>query len=213
MSACTEPPSLTKRISRAERWRALGVLLGALALAYGVLIHPWWTVPMLRLGDELAVLRERDARIRALLGQEAQIQATLAQLQADHAGADAPGFMPEANVQLATAALVQRLENAVRAASPGNRSCAVLNRTPLTEPSAERFPRAAVQVRLACGNAELGRVLHALESGHPRLFVDHLSVFAQRRTRLASSGSGGGVEAGFELYGYLAPRGASIDGP
>jgi len=198
------------RVSRTDRWRALGLLLGVLALAYGLFIHPWWTVPMLRLGDELDALRARDARIQVLLGQAAQIQAALAQLQDDPTAA--PGFMPEANVQLATAALVQRLESAVREASPGNRSCAVVNRTPLAEPRAERFQRAAVQVRLACGNAELGRVLHALESGHPRLFVDNLNIIARRASRMA--GGSGGVEASFELYGWLPPparTGASAD--
>ena len=30
-----------------DRWFALGLLLAALALAYFVLLHPWWTVPML----------------------------------------------------------------------------------------------------------------------------------------------------------------------
>jgi len=214
MSARTEPTSLIKPISRAERWRALGVLLGALALAYGVLIHPWWTLPMLRLGDDISALRERDARVQALLAQVPEIEQALAQLQAD--GSDAPGFLREANVQLATAALVRHLETTVQQVSPGNRSCQVMNRTPLADPRAGRFQRAAVQVRLACGNAELGAVLYALESGQPHLFIDNLSIIAQRQQRPASGGGGGGVDVSFDLYGYLPPSataGVTADAP
>jgi len=121
--------SVRPEVSRSARWRALGLLLGALALAYAVLIHPWWTLPMLRLGDDISALRERDARVQALLAQAPEIENSLAQLQAD--SADAPGFLREANVQLATAALVRHLETTVREVSPGNRSCQVMNRTPL----------------------------------------------------------------------------------
>ena len=31
-----------------DRWLALGLLLAALALAYLVLVHPWWTAPFVR---------------------------------------------------------------------------------------------------------------------------------------------------------------------
>ena len=37
-----------------------------------------------------------------------------------------------------------------------------------------------VQVRLRCGNPQLAQVLHSLESGAPRLFVDNLNLIAQR---------------------------------
>jgi len=201
-------------ISRQDRWRALGLLLGVLALAYVALIHPWWSVPMLQLGDEIAALKQRAARIEARLAQAAEIQAALAQLEAGDA--NAPGFMPEASVQLATAALVQRLETTVRSASPGNHRCAVMNRTPLVDPHTERFPRVAVAVRLSCANAELGVVLHALESGTPRLFVDKLSIIA-RRGAGPGSHRGGGVDVSFELSGYLLPParppGAVADAP
>ena len=30
-----------------DRWVALGLLVAAIALAYFVLLHPWWTVPMI----------------------------------------------------------------------------------------------------------------------------------------------------------------------
>src|SRR3546814_11961623 len=93
-------------------------------------------------------------------------------------------------------------------ASPGNRSCAIINRSPLTEARQQRFPRVAVQVRLGCGNPELATVLHSLESGSPRLFNDNfnelkLGNFRPRR-RMEPKG-GVGLDARVALYCHLKP--------
>lgn len=198
------PPDVASR----DRWLALAILAGVLALAYLLLVHPWWTVPMRAVDDRIDALRERDLRARMELQQAPDVRR---QLQAARAAAGSgPGFMSEANVQLATSALVQRLEQAVAEASPGNRSCAITNRTPINDSRpAGRFPRAAVQVRLTCGNPELAAVLHSLESGSPRLFVDNLNILAQRFQFIGNQGNGGGVEANFDLYGYLQPSAAA----
>lgn len=188
-------------VSRCDRWLALAVLAAMLALAYLLLVHPWWTVPMLRIGEEIDALRQRDLRARMELAQLPEVRQRLEEVRAAIAGT--PGFIPEANVQLATAALVQRLESAVAEASPGNRSCAITNRMPLSESRQERFPRAGVQVRLNCGNPELVSVLHSLESGSPRLFVDNLNILPLRYG--TPGGSGGGLDVSFDLYGFLEP--------
>ncbi|TYT22978.1 general secretion pathway protein GspM [Luteimonas viscosa] len=186
-----------------DRWLALAILAGLLALAYLLLVHPWWTVPLLETNARIEALRERDLRARMELAQAPEVRKRLDAARA--AAGSAPGFMAEANVQLATSALVQRLEQAVLQASPGNRSCAISNRQPMNDTRAERFPRATVQVRLTCGNPELAAVLHSLESGSPRLFVDNLNVLAQRYQFSGNQGSGGGVDASFDLSGYLQP--------
>lgn len=188
-----------------ERWLALGLLAGVLLVAYLVLIHPWWTVPMLELRDRIDGLQERDARARATLAQTSEIRRRLATVRQE--AARVPGFMPERSTELATASLIQRLETVVLEASPKNRSCAIQNRSPITEPRKERFARAVVQVRLRCGTPELAAVLHSLESGSPRLFVDNLSVTAQRfyfSPDQAPTGAGG-LDVSFDLYGYVAP--------
>lgn len=190
-------------VTRRDRWLALAILLAVLALAYLVLVHPWWTVPLLETGARIEALRERDLRARTGLQQAPEVRERLA--AAREAAGSAPGFMSEANVQLATSALVQRLEQAVLQASPGNRSCAITNRQPMNQARQERFPRAAVLVRLTCGNSEIAAVLHSLESGSPRLFVDNLNLLAQRYQFGGGQGSGGGTDVSFELYGYLQP--------
>lgn len=199
---------MTAPVTDRERWIALGLLVAVLALAYLLLVHPWWTVPMREANARIARLQERDARLRA---QIAQAPLVARQLQvAQQRLASQPGFLPEASVELATAGLVQRLEAVVQQASPGNRSCAIQNRSPVPDAGRERYPRVVVQVRMQCGAPELATVLHALEAGTPRLFVDNLNVLAQRfnfgpAEPGSGTGQGTGLDVSFDLVGYLRP--------
>lgn len=205
------------QVDKRDRWLALGLLLAALAVAYLLLVHPWWTVPLREVDGQIQELRERELRVRMQLQQAPQVAQRLQQAQRELAAR--PGFLHETSAELASAGLVQRLESAVAAASPGNRSCAISNRSPLAADNRrERFTRVAVQVRLRCGTPELAAVLHALESGTPALFVDNLNVMAQRY-QLSPGESGNGLDVAFELAGYLrpnampAPPGAPPAGP
>lgn len=187
-----------------DRWRVLAALAGLLALAYLVLLHWWWTAPMLAMGDEIAKLRNEELALRMELAQRPALEEALARVREFEAGN--PGFLPETNQQLATAALVQRLESVIAAASPQPSRCQLAARTPMDDPGDGPFERAMVQVRLRCGMAELGAVLHALESGSPQLFVDNLDLLS-RRSYMGTGLEGGGIDVGFDLYGYLkTPR-------
>jgi len=192
-------------IAERDRWLALGLLLLALALVYLVLIHPWWTVPMLAEGERIQALQARELRARMQLQQAPQIRQALTRARQQHTRS--AGFLPEASAELATASLIKRLETVVTQASPGNRACAINNRSPLSEPGNGRYTRVAVQVRLRCGVPETAAVLYALESGSPRLFVDNLNILARTHFAVAEQqGRAGGVDVNFDLYGYLRPR-------
>ena len=184
-----------------ERARILAVTAVVLALAYLVLLHWWWTAPMLAMGDEIAALRDEELALRMEIAQRPELERELARVREFEAGN--PGFLPETNKQLATAALVQRLEAVVATASPQAGRCQITARTPSEARGQEPFTRATVQVRLRCGMSELGAVLHALESGSPQLFVNNLDLLS-RRSYMGAGPEGGGVEVGFDLYGYLA---------
>ena len=187
-----------------DRWLALGLLLLALAVAYALLVHPWWTVPMREAGQRIEELRQRDLRVRTQLRQAPEVQRGLA--AARTLAAQQPGFLDESSAELATAGLVKRLEAVVAEASPGNRSCAIQNRSPLPAGTTERFRRVAVNVRLLCGTPQLAAVLHALESGSPRLFVDNLNITAQRFYFTPEQApTSGGLDVSFDLYGYVSP--------
>lgn len=191
----------------ADGWWALGLLLAMLVLGYLLLVHWTWTKPMLGANERIETLQQREMRMRMYLEQAPQVASRLQQLQARQG--QRPGFLPDANAQLATARLVQRLETVVAEASPGNRSCAISNRTPTTtRQGQERFDRVVVHVRIRCGNTELASVLHALEGGTPSLFIDNLSIIAQGFFNLPgrrASQRDGGLDVEFDLYGYLRP--------
>ncbi|MGQ4660230.1 type II secretion system protein GspM [Lysobacter sp. F6437] len=211
----TPPTRPLETFTPRDRWLALGLLLALLALAYALLVHPWWTVPMREADARIDTLQQRELRLRAQLQQAPQVEQRLQQVRAQQG--DRPGFLPESNPELATASLIQRLETVVQQASPGNRSCAITNRSPLDANTRERYARVVVQVRLRCGTPELASVLHSLESGDPRLFIGNLNILAQRMYfspgRGASDGGNGGLDASFDLYGYLAPPLEAPDAP
>lgn len=187
-----------------NRWIALLLLLGVLALAYAAVLRPLFAVPLATVETRIGDLQVRNARLRGLLLQRPQIERRLAELNAQGGG----GFLPQPSAELATAALVQQLEQVVGEASPGSRGCAIVNREPLEEnPTRERYRRVTVQVRLRCGNAETVKVLHALESARPYLFVDALSITAQRYFAVPGSTEPqeGGLDVSFNLSGYILP--------
>ena len=196
-------------LANADRWRILGGLLLALLLAYLLLVHWWFTAPMLSMGSEIRVMQQEELALRGEIAQRKQLQLKLSQVRLFEASN--PGFLPEANRELASAGLVQRLQQVV-AASPNPNSCQITAQTPTDMPTQEPFARVMVQVRLRCGMGEFAGVLHALESGSPQLFIDNLDMLS-RRTYLAAGGdSTGGLDVSFDLYGYLksqpvVPRG------
>ncbi len=183
-----------------DRAKLLAGLAVVLLLAYLVLLHWWWTAPMLAMGEEIAQLRDEELSLRMEIAQRPELERELARVRQFEAGN--PGFLPETNKQLATAALVQRLESVMGAASPQAGRCQITARTPADTRSEEPFVRATVQVRLRCGMGELGAVLHALESGSPQLFIENLDILS-RRTYLGGTNEGSGLDVSFDLYGYL----------
>jgi len=186
-----------------ERLWALALLLLAIVATYLLLVHPFFVQPLLATQTRIEALQLRDQRIRAELQQAPKVAEQLQRARAELASR--PGFLPEATAELATAGLVQRLESVVAQASPGHRSCAISNRSPLPPDTQNRFTRVSVQVRLRCGTPELAAVLHALESGAPRLFVDNLNVLAQR-AQLSPNEVGSGLDVTLELSGYVRPN-------
>ena len=194
--------------TRRDRWLALGLLLAVIAVAYLVLVHPWLTRPLLAINADIAAVQERQQRVDAQLAQRGQIATQLREVQAALEGR--PGFLREATAESAAAALSSRLQDAVASASPGNRSCTISNRTPLPDANREAaFPRVALQVRLRCGVPEMAAVLHTLETGSPRLFVENLNLLAQRFQQSPSE-TGTGLDVSFELVGHLRP-GAALE--
>jgi general secretion pathway protein M len=50
---------LDRKRQERDRWLALGLLLLALLLGYLVLLHTWWTAPMLDAQSRIETLQQR----------------------------------------------------------------------------------------------------------------------------------------------------------
>lgn len=183
-----------------ERPVRLALFAAVLVLGYFLLLHWWFTAPMLAMGEQIEQLQKEELALRMEIAQRPQLEAELQRVS--ELGQGDAGFLPEANRQLATAALVQRLESVVNDAAGGSGQCSITARTPTDNQGRDPFVRATVQVRLRCGMRELAAVLHQLEGGNPQLFVDNLDLLS-RRSYLGAN-EGGGMDVSFDLYGYLA---------
>ncbi len=191
----------------ADRWRVLGALALALLAAYLVLVHWWFTAPMLDMGAQIEDLRDQEQALKVQIAQRPQLEARLLQVRQFEAAN--PGFLPESSRELASAGLVQRLQQVVATASPNPNACQITAQTPTDMPTQEPFPRVMVQVRLRCGMGELAAILHALESGSPQLFIDNLDLLSRRSYLTAGLEGSSGLDVSFDLYGYIKNAGAA----
>lgn len=135
-----------------DRWIALGLLLLVIGVAYLVLVHPWFTQPMIAVQDELQALRERELRVRVQLQQAPEVSKRLRQARqtlesrpgfcrrlrpnwprpAWCSGWSAPWWKPAPATAAARSATARRCSRKARTASPALRcrcACAVARRS------------------------------------------------------------------------------------
>ena len=194
--------SLNKNLAvvSVKRWQ---IFLGAafvVLLAYFVLVHWWFTAPMMDMGEQIDELRTQELQFRMEASQRPALEKKLFEVRQQQAAT--PHFLPEDNKELASAALVQRLEQVVKAASPNPNACQITARTPTDYALKEDFQRVTVQVRLRCGMTEMTTILHSLEGGSPQLFIDNLELLSRGSYNNVGS-AGGAVEVVFDLFGYI----------
>lgn len=197
-----------KLLPDAKHGRPLAVilLLIAIVLVYFVGVHWWFVAPQLQYRKELIDLRDEEARFRAIAQQRTQVEARLEEVRAFEAGN--PGFLAEANFDLAASALTQRLQEKVNELGAGER-CTLVSRSPSRSNSEERFERVTVKVRMRCEMEHFSQVLHGLEGGSPQLFVSDLTVTGRRGNAAAGGraqqqpAQAGYLDLAFDLYGYI----------
>jgi len=191
----------------AKRGRLLAVLLLliALLLSYLLFVHWWFVAPLLQSRSELIELRDEEARYRATAQQREAVEARLQEVRAFEAGN--PGFLTEANFDLAASALIQRLQEQVNLLGAGER-CLVVSRTPFRSREEERFQRVTVKVRMRCEMEHFIAVMHGLESGSPQLFVAEMGITGRRGVAAPGQKAPPGyLDIAFDLYGYLRTPG------
>jgi general secretion pathway protein M len=195
-----------KLLPDARHGRPLAVLLLLIALLLGYLLfaHWWFVSPLMDSRAELIELRDEEARYRATAQQRKAVEERLAEVRAFEAGN--PGFLTEANFDLAASALIQRLQEQVNLLGAGER-CLVVSRTPFRSRDEEPFERVTIKVRMRCEMEHFIAVLHGLESGSPQLFVGELGVTSRRGIAVPGQAPVGYLDVAFDLYGYLRNKG------
>lgn len=204
------------RLGRPENGRLLAVvlLLIALMLAYLGGVHWWFVAPLMKSRAEITDLRDEEARFRAIAQQRDAIRQSLDEVRKFEA--DNPGFLTEANFDLAASALIQRLQEQIDLLQAGDR-CTLVSRTPFrgqagsargSSESDTPFEKVTIKVRMRCEMEHFGPLLHGLEGGSPQLFVSELTVTGRRGAQPAPGRpqavrQQGYLDTAFDLYGYL----------
>lgn len=199
----------------ARHGRVLAVILLLIALMLGYLLgmHWWFVAPLLESRQQMIDLRDEEARFRAIAQQRDAIRAALAEVRAFEG--ENPGFLAEANFDLAASAMIQRLQEQVDLLQADER-CKLVSRTPYranrggrgSKDEVEPFEKVTIKVRMLCEMEFFGPLLHGLESGSPQLFVSDLTITSRRGTparqaRGARQATTGTLDQAFDLYGYL----------
>ncbi|WP_027493232.1 type II secretion system protein GspM, partial [Rhodanobacter sp. OR444] len=198
---------LTAMSPRDSRIAAIVLLLLAVGLAYFVLLHWWFVVPLRQISGDMADLRDTHSRYTAAIAEKPELQQRLAALGAGQAASSA--FLAADDPNTAAGDLMQRVIDVVAANAGGNR-CTVSQKMPLPSPPAspgEPYRKAAVSISLNCDMEPLAAVLQALEQGTPYLFIDDLSIY--RNPVVAQQDSSAGLEVQFSLSGYVRPSRAA----
>lgn len=195
------------QLPQGTRGRVLALVLVAIvaALFYLLFVHFNFVKPLLSTRTQIIELREQELDFRMRAKQYDKVKARLDQVKAFEA--DNPGFLTEANFDLAASGLIQRLANAVDRRKAGNR-CQVTSRSPSKERDKELFERVTIKVSMRCEANHLLAVLHELESTSPQLFVSQLNISSRRQKPKAKPTPGqianyGYIDVRFDLYGYL----------
>jgi general secretion pathway protein M len=189
---------------RPDAWRdrvaAVALLLLALALVYMLGVHWWFTAPFLQARADLIALRDQELQLRSVAQLRGQVEQRLAEVRSFEA--NNPEFLPEENFDLAASAIIQRLTALVDQQNAGA-ACAMVSRTPFRSSIEEPFERVTIKVRMRCTLQHLAPVLHGLEAGSPRLFVNEFAVMNRSQMIVRPGQSPGVIDANFDVYGFL----------
>lgn len=182
--------------ARSRRAAALGLLAAVVLAAYSLVVSPLLAA-YLDGRREAADLRATLAKYEATGREVPALQKRLDELHRQ--GATGAGYLAGDSETLVAAALQERLKAAVT--QTGGR----LNSTQVIATSSQaKTHRVAVRGQMQMSLAALQRVLYALESGSPYLFIDNLDVRPMVGPRGPQRADDDGMlDVHFDVYGYM----------
>ncbi|MCK7594580.1 type II secretion system protein GspM [Pseudomarimonas salicorniae] len=187
---------------RASRVAAVSLLALILLLGYFLGVHWWFTAPFLEARAALIEARDQELQLRTVAQLREELQRELEEVRRFEASN--PEFLPEANFDLAASAIIQRLQALVDEQGAGQ-ECTLISRSPFRSSIEEPFQRVTIKVRIRCSLDHLAPVVHGLEAGSPRLFINEFSVInrAGIYSRRPQAQTQGLIDANFDVYGFL----------
>jgi general secretion pathway protein M len=182
--------------TRSSRAAAVAVLLVLLAGVWLAAAEPWLGA-LGRYDDEIGQARMTLGRHFNLGAEKAGLQGQLEALRRDRARGQ--GLLPGANAQLAAADLQGRVKRVVEANGSVLRSTQVL---PTRDEAGYR--QVGIRISIEAEVDGLQKMLHALESATPHLFVTNLDVRARQvRAGRAGAERAAGMAVTLDVYGYM----------
>lgn len=184
--------------------RLLAVVLLAIVLlvVYLVGIHWWFVAPQLQFGTEMGELREQQLRFRQTSAERPEIERRLAEVKNYEQGNQA--FLTEGDANAASAALIQRINQAVKDHVKDEKRCQTVSTQNFAGADDELYKRVTVQARLRCDLEPLATILYELENGKPFLFIDQVMIYKQQTyTPPGAKVVQSPLDVRFNLSGYL----------
>lgn len=188
------------------RFLAVTLLAIVLMLIYLVGIHWWFVAPQLQFAHDMQDLREQQLRFRQTTAEKPEIEKRLAQVKAYEQGNQA--FLPDADANAASAALIQRLKQAMSDHVKDEKRCQNVSTQSFNGGEEELYKRVTVQARLRCDLEPLAAILYDLENGKPYLFIDQVMIYKQQTyTPPGAKVAPVPLDVRFNLSGYLRQPG------
>lgn len=157
-----------------QRLVAVMLAVACLVLGYLLLVHWWFTAPLSAMNQEARILGETYQHYHVLLAQRGPLEKQLASVQAQ--GLTAQALLSGNDSGAAGAQLMGLLASYVQETAIDGHSCFISNRMPVNGNSDSGFSAVKISVNLDCESEPLARLLYRLETGHPTLIVESMSL-------------------------------------
>ncbi len=188
------------------RLLAVVLLLIVLMLIYLIGVHWWFVAPQMQFSADMQDLRDQQLRFRQTSAEKPEIEKRLAEVKAYEQGNQA--FLSEADPNAASAALIQRLKQAMSEHAKDEKRCQNVGTQSYAGGEEELYKRVTVQARLKCDLEPLAAILYDLENGKPYLFVDQVMIYKQQTyTPPGAKVLQSPLDVRFNLSGYLRQPG------
>jgi general secretion pathway protein M len=199
---------LDRLSEREQRTVALGLLALLLITVYFTLVEP--VITAYRDYDErLTQLQDRLASYQRIAGQGEMLQRQLTQIK-KQAGKEQVGYFKGTTHAIAAAKMQDYVKQLIEGNGGRLNSIQVLPGSEGRDKEKENEPPGmTIRVQMSGGTETVQKVLYALESSQPRVFVDNLYLHGRGSYQyLQGKSAGDQLDIRFHLTGFIQPVGA-----